>query len=92
MEHEVAETPKKIMMLNNGTKDLNKILTTGRTEKTNYGLRYQRGPSTGITTLSKEKLRVCSNTCVQRMCKVGFEEGLLLLWEARAYMDVLSEL
>ncbi|CAA7038752.1 unnamed protein product, partial [Microthlaspi erraticum] len=49
LTQKLAETKKKILMLNSGTKDLDKILSIGRVGKSNFGLGYRGGEASGKT-------------------------------------------
>lgn len=47
LTQELAETRKKILMLNSGTKYLNKILVSGRVGKSKFALGYNGGETSG---------------------------------------------
>lgn len=46
LERDLAESHKRIKMLNSGTKDLDKILPMGQQAKVNWGLGYHGAAST----------------------------------------------
>ncbi|KAG7599440.1 Ribonuclease H-like superfamily [Arabidopsis suecica] len=55
LTQELSDTRKKIHMLNSGTKDLDSILASGRTGKSNFGLGYQGGETSGKTNFVPSK-------------------------------------
>ncbi|KAG7552201.1 GAG-pre-integrase domain [Arabidopsis thaliana x Arabidopsis arenosa] len=52
---ELNDTRKKIHMLNSGTKDLDNILASGRVGKSNFGLGYHGGSTSGTTKFVKSQ-------------------------------------
>ena len=46
LEHDLAENHKRVRMLNNGSKNLDKIFSMGQPAKVNWGLGYQGAEST----------------------------------------------
>ncbi|KAG7568130.1 Zinc finger CCHC-type superfamily [Arabidopsis thaliana x Arabidopsis arenosa] len=62
LKDELMQNEKYLRMLNNGTKNLDQILSMGRTEKTRFGLGYQGGRSDSKTVFVQENLSKSAGT------------------------------